>query len=95
MENVKRLIAAGVRPATAIKESLGMSVSEFSDLHKIPRGTTSEVINGNRKGTPAQLAALSKQLGGSPDEWELFLWEVFKPDRKSGLVDKTTAPRRT
>jgi plasmid maintenance system antidote protein VapI len=84
MENVKRLVAAGVRPATAIKESLGMSVSEFCDLHKLPRGTTSEVINGNRKGTSAQLKALSKQLGGSPEAWELFLWEVFKPDQKVG-----------
>jgi plasmid maintenance system antidote protein VapI len=61
-----------------------MSVSEFADLHKIPRGTTSEVINGGRKGTPAQLAALAKQLGGSPDQWELFLWEVFKPETRVG-----------
>jgi plasmid maintenance system antidote protein VapI len=79
MEKVKRLVDAGAKPATAIKEALGMSVTEFADLYELPRGTTSEVINSGRKPTAAQLKALSKHLGGTPAQWADFLWKAGKP----------------
>lgn len=84
MEKVKRLVDAGAKPTSAIKEALGMSVTEFCDLYKLPRGTTSEALNASRKPTAAQLKALSKHLGGSTAAWQRFLWEAAEPAVPAG-----------
>ena len=79
MEKVKKLIDAGLTPADAIKQALGIPVTEFADRHSLPRGTTSEAINSIRRATDAQVTALVAELGGTPEEWRHLLWEAAKP----------------
>lgn len=79
MNKVKQLINAGATVPTAIKESLGMTVGEFADKHGLPRPSTSEVINLGRRPTEAQAEALAAELGGTPEEWRLLLWQAAKP----------------
>lgn len=79
MQKVKRLIDAGASIPGAIKEALGMPLTEFADKHALPRGTTSEVVNGGRRPTETQVQALIAELGGTPEEWRDLLWRAAKP----------------
>lgn len=80
MKAVKRLVEAGSPIPGAIKTALGMPITEFADKYDLPRGTTSEVVNGSRKPSDEQLKALIAELGGSREEWLWLLWEAGKPD---------------
>lgn len=79
MDKVKKLIEAGASVPTAIKESLGMGVSDFADKHGLQRPVLSDVINGNRRAPDAYVDALVKDLGGTVDEWRELLWLAGKP----------------
>ena len=80
MEQLRKMLAAGVSLPTAIKECLSpMSVAEFAEKHSRPASQISNVINGNWKPNDADVAALVAQFGGSPAEWRLLLWEHSRP----------------
>jgi plasmid maintenance system antidote protein VapI len=79
VDKVKRLIDAGSSITGAIKESLGQPVAEFADTHGLPRTHISAVINGARRPTSDDIAALITELGGTEDEWRQLLWEAGRP----------------
>ena len=80
MEKVKKLVELGVSIPNAIKEALGMPISEFADRYDIPATVASDVINGGRRATEKHLNALISELGGTEDEWRMLLWEAGKPE---------------
>ena len=86
MDKVKRLVEAGASIPTAIKESLGMTVSAFAEKYGFPQATVSEFINGSRRPSHAFLAALISELGGTEDEWRVLLWKAGKPEVSSGAA---------
>lgn len=74
MEKVKQMVEAGVRLGTAIRENLRpMTLVELSTKHGLPRTSTNEAYNGLRAATPAQVAALVAELGGTEKEWREML----------------------
>lgn len=73
MDKVKQMVEAGVRLGVAIRECLPMSLAAFALKHGVPRTSTNEAINGLRAATPAQIAALMSELGGTADEWRELL----------------------
>jgi hypothetical protein len=79
MEQVKQMVAAGVSLSTAIKESIGTSVSAWADKHGFNRSITSEVLNLERAPRADVCRALEKDLGGSAYEWALLMWESSRP----------------
>lgn len=79
MQQVKEMVAARVSVSTAIKESLAMSQTAFADKYGLGRTTTSERLNLERAPDVSTCEALSKELGGAPYEWALFLWEAARP----------------
>lgn len=81
MDKVKKLVRAGASIPTAIKESLGMSVVDFADKHDLPRAAVSNAINGNVRPSEPLVAALVAELGGTPDDWRLLLWEAARPEK--------------
>jgi plasmid maintenance system antidote protein VapI len=84
MEKVKQKVAAGVAIPTAISDTLkqecGLTVEQFAAKHVLNRSTTYEAVNGSRRATDAQIAALIAELGGTADEWKELLWLAGKPD---------------
>jgi len=79
MDKVKKLHEAGASITSAIKEALGMTVSEFALKYEIPQPMVSEAINGTRKPSERTLAALIAELGGTEAEWRELLWEAGRP----------------
>ncbi len=79
MQQVKQMVEAGVSLSTAIKESLGTSVTAFADENRLSRTLTSEVLNGERMPRADVCLALEKRLGGLAYEWALLLWEAARP----------------
>lgn len=73
MQKVKKMVEAGVRVGTAIRECLPVNLSEFAARHGLPRSSTNEAINGVRPATPAQIEALIAELGGTHEEWSELL----------------------
>lgn len=79
MLKVKKLVEAGASPSMAIKESLGMPVSDFAAKYNLPRGSVSNHLNGSVRATDDTINALVAELGGTPDEWRELLWLASKP----------------
>lgn len=80
MDKVKALLAAGARLPAAIKSALDpMTLTEFAETHGRSLTTMSKVINGAVQPTAADLEALVKQFGGTPDEWRLLIYEQSRP----------------
>lgn len=79
MDKIKKLIAAGASHRTAIKESLGMTVSAFAEKKGLPRATLSDTLGGRIRPTDAIVQAFVEELGGTPDEWRMLLWESARP----------------
>jgi plasmid maintenance system antidote protein VapI len=82
MEKVKRLIEAGARAGVAIRECLAdrqLNVATFAEKYELPEKAVSNAINANVRSTDALVEALSTELGGSPDEWKMLLWEAARP----------------
>lgn len=80
MDKVKKLVHAGAEIPFAIKQALGMSVSDFADKHQLNRSSTASHINGNVRATDDTIAALIAELGGTEYEWRLLLWEAARPE---------------
>lgn len=79
MDKVKKLIRAGASIPTAIKESLGMTVTDFADKHDLSRTAVAAAISGDRRASDAIIAALVSELGGTEQEWRVLLWESARP----------------
>lgn len=69
MEKVKNLIDAGASVSMAIKDSLGMTMTAFTDKYDLPRTAAVESVNGVRRATDRLIDALVAELGGSHAEW--------------------------
>lgn len=80
MDKVKRLVEAGASIPGAIKEALGMPMAEFADKHGIPRTHVSSIVNGAKRPSANDIAALINELGGTEDEWRMLLWEAGRPE---------------
>lgn len=81
MEKVKQMVEAGVSVPTAIRETLGVSVTEFADEIEYPRQYASDTINLVRRPDLRFLNGIAARCGGTPAEWEEFLWLATKPAR--------------
>jgi transcriptional regulator with XRE-family HTH domain len=79
MDKVKKLIEAGATTRTAIKEALGMSVSDFAEKHRLSRPVVAAVLAGDRRASAGIIAALVAELGGTEVEWRVLLWEAARP----------------
>lgn len=79
MDRVKHMVSAGVSIPTAIKEALGMPVAEFARKYDLPRASTANHVNGHVRASDETIAALSKELGGTADEWREMLWQAARP----------------
>lgn len=82
MEKVKQMVAVGVRLGTAIRECLPTSIAAHCEKHGLPRSSTNEAYNGLRAATPAQVAALVVELGGTDEEWR----ELLKQARLAAVL---------
>lgn len=60
--NIKVIIAAGARPADAIKASLPCQVTEFAEKYGLPRTAVSMCIHGRQRHERVR-AALAAELG--------------------------------
>lgn len=83
MEKVKKLIKAGARVGVAIRECLvdrDLTVQTFAAKYGLNEKSVSNSINANVKSTDALVEALSSELGGSPDEWKMLLWQAARPE---------------
>ena len=85
MNQVKRMMSAGVSLPTAIKEILSkrepaMTLAAFAEKHGRSVTTISNVINGNVKPSDDDIAALVAEFGDTAEEWKLLLWEHSRPD---------------
>jgi len=81
MERVNKLIEAGASIPTAIKEALGMSVTDFAEKHDLDRPTVSAQINGSVRAGADTINALIAELGGTEAEWVELLWRASRPQR--------------
>lgn len=84
MNQVKRMMEAGVSLPTAVKEILAnkepsVTLAKFAEDSGRSVTTISNVINGNVKPSDADIAALVDEFGGDADEWRLLLWEQSRP----------------
>lgn len=85
MNQVKRMMQAGVSLPTAVKEILAqksppMTLAKFAEDSGRSVTTISNVINGNVKPSDADIDALVAEFGGTPQEWRMLLWEQSKPE---------------
>lgn len=76
MEKVKKLHSAGASFSAAVKDALGMSITDVAEKHGLHRGQLSEVIHLRRVPDEAQLAALAVELGGTPEEVRSLWFEA-------------------
>lgn len=86
METVRRMVEVGVSIPTAIKEALkakGLEVGQFAEKYSLPEKSVSNGINANVKPTQGLVDALSAELGGSPFEWRMLLWEAARPEAQT------------
>ena len=83
MERVNKLIEAGASIPGAIKEALGMSVTDFAERHGLDRATVSGHINGSARCTPETARALCAELGGTEAQWLELLWRAARPQPSS------------
>lgn len=83
MEKVKRLVAAGGSLAAAVKDALAdkqLTVADVAERHDgVVREQLSAVINLRLVPQAPHLAALSTELGGTPEEWLALWWSVASP----------------
>ena len=85
MEQVKRMVEAGVSAATAIKECLlqqpePLTIEAFAAKYPGVSGSSfSAAINGGVRPSEAVIDALASELGGTAYEWRMLLWEAAKP----------------
>lgn len=79
MDKVNKLIELGVPIPAAIQQAIGGTLAEFADRHGMPRTTASELVNGARRPSEKQIAALIAELGGTEAEWRELLWQAGKP----------------
>jgi len=85
MEQVKRMLAAGVSFATAVKECLlqqpePLTIEAFAAKYDGVSGSTfSAAINGAVKPSESVIDALVAELGGTPYEWRMAMWEAARP----------------
>jgi hypothetical protein len=86
MDKVKQMVEAGVSIPTAIKEALGISVSEFAAKHGLVRSTAAGQINGLVRADEKIATALSTEVGGTVDEWLDLLWHATRPTRSSATA---------
>jgi plasmid maintenance system antidote protein VapI len=81
MDKVKALLKAGASASLAIREALGMNLTQFAERHGLRREAVTDQVNGVRRPTPEVIHALSTDLGGSEEEWRALLWVASKPDK--------------
>jgi plasmid maintenance system antidote protein VapI len=82
VEKVKQLVSAGSSLVGAVKEALAdkqLDISGLAEKRDIDRKELSAVLNLRVVPTPRVLAALSAELGGTPDEWTALWWRVASP----------------
>lgn len=79
MDRVKKLIRAGARTQTAIREALGMTLTAFADKYGIPRSLAQQHITGRLRPSDATIAGLIAELGGTEAEWRELFWQAAKP----------------
>lgn len=108
MEQVERMVAAGVGFGTAVREALlqqptPLTLEAFGEKHAVNASAVSAAINGAVKPSRDVLAALAVELGGTPYEWRYAMWRAARPTRdgERGTVDDSpahaveSAPKRT
>lgn len=74
MEKVKRLVEAGASVPTALKESLGTSVSAFAERHGLTREEVSGAVNLRIVPTPTCAHAFASAYGCPIGEFYEFWW---------------------
>lgn len=79
MEKVKKLIEAGATIQGAIREAIGIPITQFAEKYNLPRSSVHNHITGHVKASDATVNALVAELGGTPDEWRMLLWEAARP----------------
>jgi plasmid maintenance system antidote protein VapI len=83
MDKVKTLVASGTRIGFAIRQALlerDLTVTAFAEKYQLNEKAVSSAIHGSVRATEAVLESLSKELGGTPDEWRLLIWHASKPE---------------
>lgn len=87
MEKVKKMVRAGTSATAAIKEALAQNglktVTEFAAKYSLNRASVSNHINATVRADEGTLDALSRELGGTANEWAEFLWLAMKPEKAS------------
>lgn len=79
------MVAVGVSAPTAIKEALlqqpdPLTIEAFALKYPGVSGSSfSAAINGGVRPSDAVIDALVSELGGTPYEWRMLLWEAAKP----------------
>ena len=91
MEQVKKMLKAGVSFATAVRECLiqqpePLTIEAVAAKYPGVSGSTfSAAINGAVKPSEAVIAALVAELGGTSYEWRLAMWEAARPEESPPL----------
>lgn len=84
MDQVKRMLDAGVALPTAIKECLSkreppLTLEALAESHGVSPTTLSSAINGGIRPTDAVIEMLVAEFGGSAYEWRYSLWKASEP----------------
>lgn len=79
MDKVKEMVDAGVSVPTAIKEVLGIRLSEFAKKHNLNATTLRMQVYGHVRANDETVAALAAELGGTEHDWRMLLWEAGRP----------------
>lgn len=77
--DVRRMVSAGVRIRTAIREAIGLTDTEFAVKYGRNRANVSAILNGKRAAAEADIDALITQCGGTELEWQEILHEAGAP----------------
>jgi transcriptional regulator with XRE-family HTH domain len=80
MDRVKKLIEAGLTIPAAIREAIGVPLSQFAEKAQVNTPDLSAAINGAKRPTERILFALISEFGGTEDEWRELLWLAGKPE---------------
>jgi uncharacterized protein YoaH (UPF0181 family) len=86
MEKVKELIARGATLSEAIRIVTGLSLRALTDKHKRSYSPFANVLAGRLGPAPRDIEILLAELGGTPFEWRMLLWEAGRPKREDSVA---------
>lgn len=79
MEQVKKLIEAGLPIPAAIKHALKMPLTEFAEKYGLSHTAVVNHVNAIVRPSDETITALAAELGGTENEWRELLWQAMKP----------------